>query len=54
MLVLQIHDELVFEVKDDIVDKVREGITEIMENLLELNVKLEVNSSYAKNLSEMK
>jgi DNA polymerase-1 len=54
MLVLQIHDELVFEVKDDIVDKVIEDITEIMENLLELNVKLEVNSSYAKNLSEMK
>jgi DNA polymerase-1 len=53
-IVLQIHDELVFEVEDSVVEKVRMDMTDIMENLFELNVKLEVNSSCAKNLSEVK
>lgn len=53
-MVLQIHDELVFEVNEDIVTQVENKIKSIMENVLSIDVKLEVNSSIASNLGEVK
>ena len=55
---LQIHDELVFEVKEEYVEKVYPEIEKIMENVLSLEqtkgVKLEVDVSVGDNWGEMK
>jgi len=48
-LVLQIHDELLFKVPDDEVEKVFPMIEALMENAIELKVKLVAEGSYAKN-----
>jgi len=53
-LVLQIHDELLFQVPDDEIEKVFPAIKEIMETALKLNVKLKVDGGYAKNWHETK
>lgn len=52
-LLLQIHDELVFEIKEDIIKKEAEKIKNIMENVVELDVPLEVGVEYGDNLREM-
>lgn len=48
-MLLQVHDELIFEVNDKIIDDFIKEITNIMINVYKLDVKLEVNSSYAKD-----
>jgi len=53
-IVLQIHDELVFEVDENIALEVEDKVKYIMENVLILDVNLEVNSSTASNLGEVK
>ncbi|UOD35530.1 DNA polymerase I [Deferribacteraceae bacterium V6Fe1] len=53
-IVLQIHDELVFEVDENIALEVEDKVKYIMENVMSLDVKLEVNSSTASNLGEVK
>ena len=53
-LVLQIHDELLFKVPDDEVEKVFPLIEGLMENAIELKVKLVAEGSYAKNWHEAK
>ncbi|MCX5775791.1 MAG: DNA polymerase, partial [Firmicutes bacterium] len=53
-LVLQIHDELLFQVPDDEIEKVFPAIKEIMETALKLDVKLKVDGGYAKNWHETK
>lgn len=52
-MVLQIHDELIFEVNDNIIDEFREKITNLMENADQLSVPLIVNSEVGKNWSEL-
>ena len=42
-LILQIHDELLVEVRQDEVDEVREILTREMQNACELAVKLEID-----------
>lgn len=52
---LQVHDELIFEIKNDKVDFYMEKIKDIMENSINLpNVKLKTNGAYGKNWSETK
>jgi DNA polymerase-1 len=52
---LQVHDELLFEVKDESLDFYIEKIKEIMENTVKLkNVVLKTNVAYGKNWSEAK
>lgn len=51
-MIMQVHDELVFLVKDEIVESVAEDVKSIMENVVELDVKLEVDYNIAKNWSE--
>ena len=51
-MILQIHDELLFEVPDDQVDKIAKKVKHIMENVMTLNVPLVVDISIGKNWGE--
>ena len=53
-LVLQIHDELIFEIHRDIVDIFVSSVREIMEKVVMLKVPLKVNSGIGENLGELK
>ena len=53
-LLLQIHDELIFEVKDVKVKEFTKKATAIMQSIYRLKVKLEVSASIGKNWGELK
>ena len=53
-LVLQIHDELIFKVYDDEVDKLTNIVKNCMENAIKLDVKLEVDGGVAKTWYDAK
>lgn len=53
-MLLQIHDELIFEVKDEYVDEVIEDIKEIMESIFVLNVPLKVSVGVANSWQDLK
>ena len=53
-MLLQIHDELVFNVYKDEVDIVKNIVRDIMENIITLSVPLEVEISIGNNLYEAK
>ena len=53
-MLLQVHDELVFEVKDGLVKTTAEEIKEIMESVMKLKVPLGVDASVGDNWGEMK
>ncbi len=48
-LLLQVHDELVFEVDEAIVNELQKKLTHIMENVVQLSVPLRVNGSIGPN-----
>jgi DNA polymerase-1 len=48
-MILQIHDELLFEVPDDQVDKLSKKVKHLMENVMTLSVPLVVDISIGKN-----
>lgn len=48
-MVLQVHDELLFEIPDDQVEELLPLITRIMENAMTLNVPVKVETGVAKN-----
>ncbi len=48
-MIMQIHDELIFEVPEDKVFEFSKQVKDIMENIIELNVPLEVSVGYANN-----
>lgn len=52
-MLLQIHDELIFEVKDDLVNEFGIKIKEIMQNVITLNVPLVTSLSVSKKWSEI-
>jgi DNA polymerase-1 len=51
-MLLQVHDELIFELPEEGVEEHAEAIKEVMENSVSLDVKLKVNASWGKNWSE--
>ena len=51
MMILQVHDELVFEVADTAVEEARAQIPELMRTAVELSVPLEVDLGIARNWS---
>ena len=51
-MILQVHDELVFEVPDEELNAVKDKVVEIMENVIELSVPLTVNASTGTNWLE--
>jgi DNA polymerase-1 len=53
-LVLSIHDELVFEIKENILLQVKFKIKNIMENVINLSVPLKVNIKEGYNLQDIK
>lgn len=53
-MILQIHDELIFEVRDELCENFIRRTSDIMENIVELKVKLKTSSSSAKNWGELK
>jgi DNA polymerase I len=53
-MLLQIHDELIFEVKEDITDEIIEDLKQIMENIYELNVPLKVSIAKGKSWQKLK
>lgn len=53
-IVLQIHDELIFEVNDKVVHNVYKELKHIMENVVNIDVHLKVNGIIGKNLGELK
>jgi len=53
-LILQVHDELIFETKTDKVQKYLGDIKNIMENVIKLDVPIIVNESQADNWGEIK
>ncbi len=53
-MLLQIHDELVFECDEILVEETKQKIKEIMTNVVKLKVPLEVNISSGDNLAETK
>jgi len=53
-MLLQIHDELIFEIKDEKVEEISRRFVHIMENIYELNVPLECSVSIGESWGELK
>ncbi len=53
-LLLQIHDELIFEIKEDKAQELAKKFAYIMENIYDLNVKLKCSISIAKSWDKLK
>jgi len=53
-MLLQIHDELIFEIKESEVDKITNKLVEIMENIYELRIPLKVSRSIGQSWQELK
>ena len=45
-LLLQVHDELIFEAPEDEIELLKKIVPEVMENAIELKVPLKVDFSY--------
>jgi len=52
VMLLSVHDEIVFEVPDDELDTIRHLVPDIMENVWALKVPLKVNVSWGRNWAE--
>ena len=53
-LLLQIHDELIFEVKEELLNETINDLKEIMENIYPLNIPLKVSVGIGKSWQELK
>ncbi|OGO00252.1 MAG: DNA polymerase I [Chloroflexi bacterium RBG_13_52_12] len=53
-MLLQVHDELVFEVPDDELDLMRQLVSDVMDSAVALDVPLKVDTKVGKNWGEMK
>ena len=53
-MIIQVHDELIFDVKEEELEQVKEIVTNIMENVYKLEVPLKVDVNYGKNWFEAK
>ena len=53
-MLIQVHDELIFDVYEDEFDKVKELIQDTMENIYKLKVPLKVSIEYGKNWYDAK
>lgn len=52
-IILQIHDEIIFEIKDFLIEKISLELKKIMENAFELSVPLVVNIKKGKSWNEL-
>ncbi|WP_220729487.1 DNA polymerase I [Apilactobacillus zhangqiuensis] len=53
-MLLQVHDELIFEAPDEEIDVLSELVPKVMDSAVELNVPLNVKSHYGKNWYSLK
>ena len=53
-MLLQIHDELIFEIKEEKVEEITKRFVHTMENVLELEVPLECSVSIGDSWGELK
>ncbi len=53
-IALTVHDELILEVSDDILESFSERIARLMENCLRISVPLVVDAKVGKNLGNLK
>ncbi|KKS18857.1 MAG: polymerase protein [Parcubacteria group bacterium GW2011_GWC1_41_7] len=53
-IALQVYDELIFEVKEDIIKEVEQEVRAIMEQIMVLSVPLKVNTHIGKTLADLK
>ncbi len=53
-MLLQVHDELIFDVPNDELDSIKELVRDTMENIYKLSVPLKVSIEYGKNWYEAK
>lgn len=53
-MLLQVHDELVFDVPDKEMNEVKKIVKDNMENVLELDVPIEVSFKAGKNWRDIK
>ncbi len=53
-MLLQIHDELIFEVKEDVVDDISEKFASVMKNISNLNIPLEVSVNVSSSWAGLK
>jgi DNA polymerase-1 len=53
-MILQIHDEIIFEVSDDTVDTFTKDVRDLMLNSIQLSVPLDVHVSVGDSLAELK
>ena len=51
-MIMQVHDELVFEVQEDAIDELRETVTALMEGAADLSVALRVDAGTGRNWDE--
>jgi len=52
IMILQVHDELVFDVHPDEVQLVSDKVCEIMENVVEFDIVMKAEAAVAENWSE--
>ena len=53
-MIIQVHDELIFDVPKEELEKLKQIVTDIMDNVYELSVPLEIGINYGKNWAEAK
>ena len=53
-MLLQVHDELIFDVPNDELEEIKDLVKETMENIYKLSVPLKVSIEYGKNWYEAK
>jgi DNA polymerase-1 len=53
-MLLQIHDELIFEIKDELIDSLPKKLVHIMENIYDLEVKLKCSASIGDSWDKLK
>ena len=53
-MIIQVHDELIFDTKKEELEKGKEIVKDVMENVYELNVPLKVDINCGKNWAEAK
>ena len=53
-MIIQVHDELIFDIPKEELEKVKEIVTDIMDNVCELSVPLTIDINYGKNWAEAK
>ena len=53
-MILQVHDELIFDCLEEELEIVKKIVSEVMENVIELKVPLKVDINYGKNWYDAK